>query len=302
VGAGDYGGTAGADHARNLLIAVGAVLAAPFVVWRTWIGYQQWRTSTLQTDLQDETLNTSLISKAIELLGSMREVQALRKGPDGAEIREILIEKNVEARIGALVLLRRIGAESTRYRDAITILMIEYIKANTSEELRRLEAMLDDESMGHDPFGDYEVSELFAPSTSDVALCLQYVLELTERTTTQSGGSVGKISLSRSLISGVDISNRKIQNIDFSGTYLIAIDFSDSCIENCILVGFELFECQFFGSDLRKSELRARQGKTFDRINTETQFPSDFDLIIENDRHSIIGPGGQYMYFRRKGE
>ena len=69
------------DELKNLLIAIGAVIAAPFAIWRIIISHQMARAANDQATVARENHYTSLFTKAIEQLGATREVKkTLRNG------------------------------------------------------------------------------------------------------------------------------------------------------------------------------------------------------------------------------
>jgi len=136
-----YGGLAvsalGFDAARNLLLGIGAVVASPFVVWRTFIAHNQWLVSHQQARTQTETLQTSLLTKAIEQLGAMREEKRSFQDAEGKWQTVSETVPNLEVRLGAIYLLRRLAEDNARDHWPILETLCAYIRENSREEWRK---------------------------------------------------------------------------------------------------------------------------------------------------------------------
>jgi hypothetical protein len=117
----------GADNARNLLLTFGALIAAPFVVWRTWIAHQQWRVGVDQAKTQTETMQTGLLTKAIEQLGAMREEKVALQTEDGKWETRIETVPNIEVRLGAIYLLKRLAEDNDRDHGPILETLCAYV-------------------------------------------------------------------------------------------------------------------------------------------------------------------------------
>ncbi len=282
VGTGDYDHQAGADHARNLLIAVGAIVAAPFVVWRTWIVHQQWKTSTEQVQIQNDTLQTSLLTKAIEMLGSTREqisgASIDPKEPAGPDNRKEIkkIVPNTEARLGAMLILKRIANESPKDKLSIIEIFTSYLKEHTSYEYLSNINYIYNEGPEQGLFDPYETRR----SESDIDLAIKTLISL------NSDASDTRISLDEVSISHIDLSNRSICNIDFSHSLLICVNFSNSTFKNCNIKIRNVFDCEFWGSDLSSANLIIYGHDRLQYIDENTKLPNNENYEIIKDMNN----------------
>ncbi len=111
---------------------IAAILAAPFVIWRTLIAQRT-------VDLQHQGQITDRISKAVEQLGAEKTVKL--PGKDGLVVEQT--KPNIEVRIGGLYALERIAQDSMTFdkgRDHISMMEIlcAYIRENApASEARR---------------------------------------------------------------------------------------------------------------------------------------------------------------------
>lgn len=112
------------DDLNKLLLAFGALVGAPFLVWRVLIAAQQ-------TSIARETMYTTLFTKAVEQLGATREV-------DTAGSPKTV--PNTEVRLGAIYALERIARDSMRDHWAIMETLCAYVRENAKPA-----ALLDDE-------------------------------------------------------------------------------------------------------------------------------------------------------------
>ncbi|MBI3705785.1 MAG: pentapeptide repeat-containing protein [Rhizobiales bacterium] len=114
-----------ADDINKLLLALGGVVAGPFLVWRTFIAHQQ-------TGIAREGHYTSLFTKAVEQLGATREVKTYQEIDDGSgqKKREPITttEPNLEVRLGAIYALDRIARDSERDHVPILEVLCAYIR------------------------------------------------------------------------------------------------------------------------------------------------------------------------------
>jgi hypothetical protein len=122
------------EELRNLLIAAGAVIAAPFAIWRIIISHWQARTGQEQARIARENHYTTLFTKAVEQLGAMREVKETRELPiPNTPPRVDVITRtvpNTEVRLGAIYALERIAQDSERDHWPIMETLCAYIRNN----------------------------------------------------------------------------------------------------------------------------------------------------------------------------
>jgi len=152
---------------KALTAALGAVVALPFTLLRTAFNARQTRAAEEQSRTAEENLTTDLINKAVEGLGAEKEVNRLGRNigwrtddadhyefewrddrvaiPEGShpdpdltgEWKNItLTEPNLEVRIGAIYVLKRVAEDSPRDRTEIMKILDTYVRNNSSYQDR----------------------------------------------------------------------------------------------------------------------------------------------------------------------
>jgi len=106
-----------ADDVYKLLLSLAGAIGAPFIAWRTIVAHQQ-------TVIARENHYTTLFTKALELLGSTREV--ISNGEAGSQSR--VTEPNLELRFGAVYALERVAADSERDHWPIMEVLCAYVR------------------------------------------------------------------------------------------------------------------------------------------------------------------------------
>lgn len=146
------------EEVRNILLAVGALVGVPFLVWRTLI-------ASRQTDINRQSHYTALFTKAVEQLGADKTVKrrefkkqfqydevtkktSLDKNnqpiaaydasgrPLGEYQSYEVTEVNYEVRLGAIYALERIAQDSKRDSWPIYLTLGAYIQNNSARALR----------------------------------------------------------------------------------------------------------------------------------------------------------------------
>ncbi len=132
------------DEIRNTLLAVGALIGVPFLIWRTTIAAKQ-------TDISRESHYTALFTKAVEQLGADKVVK--RRQPKRIQNAEVgdeasktanfvqeyesyeVTERNYEVRLGAIYALERIAQDSKRDAWPINLTLCSYIANNAPPKM-----------------------------------------------------------------------------------------------------------------------------------------------------------------------
>ncbi len=164
------------DDVRNTLLAAGALIGVPFLVWRTMI-------ASRQTNISREGHYTGLFTKAVEQLGSEKTVKKREFKPayqrdedgeirrdgkgnaipqvsaDGEPIGEYssyeVTTTNYEIRLGAIYALERIMQDSRRDAWPIYLTLTAYIQ-NNGEPFRK-----DLQSGGFTERNNSDITEIF---------------------------------------------------------------------------------------------------------------------------------------------
>ena len=101
------------------ITGLGALLAAPFILIRTWVNERN-------THAAEQGLITERFTRAVEQLGAEKTV----KPKDGEEITA----PNIEVRLGAIYALERIARDSERDHVPVMETLCAYIRENAREE------------------------------------------------------------------------------------------------------------------------------------------------------------------------
>lgn len=132
------------DHlgARNYALTLAAILAAPFVVWRAFVGQKM-------ADIAEHGLITDRISKAVEQLGAEKTVRRHLTSKKGKKLYELkpnekinnkrpviteTSEPNLEVRLGGIYALERIAQDSERDHISVMEILCAYVRTNTSND------------------------------------------------------------------------------------------------------------------------------------------------------------------------
>ena len=108
---------------RNLLLGLAALLSVPFFFLRTWINERQTRT-------QEQGHMTDRIAKAVEALGTEKQVKNSITNTDrGLQTVDITVP-NLEVRIGAIYALERISQDSARDHWQVMEILTAYLRQN----------------------------------------------------------------------------------------------------------------------------------------------------------------------------
>ncbi len=122
IGWGDFANegmdTVQAEAVRNTGLVLAALIAVPFMIWRTSIAQRQ-------ADTAEQGLITDRINKAVEGLGAVKVVKI-----NGDETTE----PNLEVRIGAIYSLERIAQDSDRDHIQIMEILCAYVRENAKQD------------------------------------------------------------------------------------------------------------------------------------------------------------------------
>lgn len=223
------------EDLRNVLLAVGALVGVPFLIWRTLI-------ASKQTAINRESHYTALFTKAVEQLGAEKTVKrrefkpsfeadastgkpvlkAGKKVPLLSETGEPIGEyqsyeitvTNYEVRLGAIYALERIAQDSARDSQPIFLTLCAYLQNNSPRTLST--------------FQDREAKA----NNSDVLEALNVVARFSHR----HKGDIGYEFLSIHL-PDVHLFDGSLQNIIFQNCSQENVKYS------CDLVGVAYKEC-----------------------------------------------------------
>jgi hypothetical protein len=108
-------GFGSAEEVNKFIVGVAAFAGAPFLIWRTWIADRQ-------RHIAQEELYTSLLTKAVEQLGSTRE--------EKSEDEKVKTVPNTEVRLGGIYALEKLARDYSPLRAQITAILCAYVRKN----------------------------------------------------------------------------------------------------------------------------------------------------------------------------
>jgi uncharacterized protein YjbI with pentapeptide repeats len=130
---------------RGRILIIGALVAAPFGIWRLVVGHWSARAAQEQARIAQETARNTLFTKAIEQLGATREqkrtVPTLKKfalaletiaGESGFH-DETNTVPNTEVRLGAIYALEKLARDDLEMHWPIMETLCAYIRENAGK-------------------------------------------------------------------------------------------------------------------------------------------------------------------------
>lgn len=125
-------GTTDDDQAdvRNIGIVLIAIFGAGFAVWRGLIASEQNRVARDQYARSQDRDYADLFTKAVEQLGTTREIRS--RDAEGNDV--YTYEPNIEVRLGAIYALERISQDSERDHIAVMETLCAYVRENAPVE------------------------------------------------------------------------------------------------------------------------------------------------------------------------
>ncbi len=131
------GPTAPADVSglRDRLIAIGALVTTPFLIWRLVVSHWAARAAQAQARIAQGTSRNTLFTKAVEQLGAMREERVKEETRDAAGAvtgskETIRLRPNTEVRLGAIYALEKLAREDLDMHWPIMETLCAYVREN----------------------------------------------------------------------------------------------------------------------------------------------------------------------------
>ncbi len=120
---------------RDRLIAIGALVTTPFLVWRLIVAHWAARAAQEQARIAQETSRNTLFTKAVEQLGAMREERVKEETRDAAGAvtgskETIRLRPNTEVRLGAIYALEKLAREGLDMHWPIMETLCAYVREN----------------------------------------------------------------------------------------------------------------------------------------------------------------------------
>ncbi len=111
---------------RNVGLVLAALVAGGFAVWRAEIARRATAAAEAQVKRQQDRDYADLFTKAVEQLGTTREIRS--KDDEGNDI--YTYKPNIEVRLGAIYALERISQDSERDHIAVMETLCAYVREN----------------------------------------------------------------------------------------------------------------------------------------------------------------------------
>jgi uncharacterized protein YjbI with pentapeptide repeats len=279
---------------KDALLSLGAIIGAPFIVWRTLIARQQ-------ADVSQQTHLTELFTKAIEQLGAEKET--LNEADISIRI------PNLEVRIGAILALDRIANDSPKDYWRVIEVLSAYIRNNTRRGTH---------APTLDPPTRANILNVMASNEQKIQVWLLSVLQ--PSTDIQLAIDVlgrrnpAGINYEKDLKLRVDLSGANLRKVKFSRWYndergasdsvFVNIDFSSAQLDGCHMVCADLSGCVFerasmvgtncLGAKFRRSRIHEAKidGATFtgaEMLEVDVQACSGIGAIFNE---AVLTGGG----------
>lgn len=214
------------ENLRTVVIVLGGVIAFPFAIWRLYISDKQANASREQARIAQEAHFTSLFTKAVELLGSTRE----RK-----EGERIVVEPNIEVRLGAIYALERIAQDSERDRWPILECLCAYVRSNAPVPQHYF--WPHDTEHGEANFAEHDV-EKWLRELKPMDITAKAVIRV-----------IGRLPH--------DKCNRlDLRLVNFSGVELNQLNFENADLDHSVFLRTKMAKTNFCGSSFRGSLMR----------------------------------------------
>lgn len=239
-----------AANAKDALLAIGAAVGAPFLLWRTSIASRQAHTAL-------ESHNVELFTKAVELLGSDK---------DGFDQHGTLIKvPNLELRMGGILALDRMAQDSPKDYWRVISVLASYVRNNSKANRDRLSDTL----VGGLQNSSYPERQNFLlreklPS-ADIQLAIDVIGKRPKWGLRQERKNKFRVDLSNCNLRGIKFSRNyddyygpsrtNFSWCDFSGSELDASELSAVDLSNCILNGARLVGAYLTHAHLKNVEV-----------------------------------------------
>lgn len=257
-----------ADDFNKLLLALAGVIGVYFLVWRTWIVDRQ-------RHIAQEELYTSLLTKAVEQLGSTRE--------EKSEEEMVKTVPNTEVRLGGIYALEKLARDYSPLRAQITAILCAYVRKNArrpkppTNEIRKILEMDASERSAEDAELKRRHEEEWVPRI-DVQVALTTIgrrIESQLRSAAQDAehgelSGIDRLDLRKAHLAQIELRELQFDQANFSGsclnlgiltgTHLRSADLSEAhlnyaCLDGAHIQDACLEDAQLQGASLNSAHL-----------------------------------------------
>ncbi len=219
------------ENARNYALTLSAILAVPFVIWRAFVAQQQ-------ANISEQGLLTDRLSKAIEQLGALRQVE------NGAS------ERSLEIRLGAIYSLERIAQENSDVHVQIMEILCAYVRNNSpnSSAIRMPYNAVQDGKLNTTIFDEWRYR--FSPISLDIQAVIDVIARRNSEQLSKESDAGYQIDLNHSNLQNVDFRGGNFTSGIFNSTYLDGSNIGHAKFGNTNLNGAEFNGCILTGANL----------------------------------------------------
>ena len=257
------------DHVRTSMLVVAAWYGVFFLIWRTVLADRQTQATDKQTEINRESHYTELFTKAVEQLGTVREIPG--KDPEPA----------LEIRIGAIFALERLAKDSERDYGPIIETLAAYIREHcrdpksfdaddlSGDELKQAREKWIESLRENPPADRSDVAAVLTVlsrreknrnwiSTSDDETQPDFTGANFQGATlwnkneglARKGTNLGSAHLNGASLMEADLSGANLSDADLSGANLLIADLSSAVLRKANLSGASLLAANLSGAEL----------------------------------------------------
>lgn len=284
--------------ARNYAVTLAAILAAPFVVWRAFVGQKL-------ANIAEQGLITDRITKAVEQLGAEKTVQRIydrdknTTAPDGPEEttqnRYYSTSKsvpNLEVRLGGIYALERIAQDSERDHITVMEILCSYVRENADvrdmiyrkenvnprADIKAVMTVIGRRSVDRITFErDSGRNGLPAPYRLDLAYTNLSRLNLTD------------MRLDHARFSSVDFSNAALRGTRFIGAVMLEAIFKEAWVDGADFTLAIVFKVDFTSAEnLSDGQIQSMFGNNTTKIPNSATPPKWSTWLVSDDEANTI--------------
>lgn len=290
-----------AEEVNKYIVAVAAFVGAPFLIWRTCIADRQ-------RHISQEELYTTLLTKAVEQLGTTRE----EKTEDG----KVKTVSSIEVRLGAIYALEKLAGDYLPLHWQIMEILCAYVRENAGKprpcpgEIMELYGQSLVDAQQEDALEAHQ-SILKAPTDVQAALTVigrrsdrqrEFELQNLKRTALLgydrldlrnchlavvnlcglhferadfSGACLETANMFRAFLSGAYFSRAHLEAVDLSGADLVKANFDAAFMQQAWIQDANARGASFVGALLQQSSL---DGSNLRGVNFSNAIFNDVDL------------------------
>jgi uncharacterized protein YjbI with pentapeptide repeats len=251
------------EAAKVFFPIVLAFIGGPFLIWRVVTSHLSAVAAGNQAATTRETHYTSLFTKAVEQLGSTREVIAARNPEQGAAEENTIshTEANLEVRLGAIYALERIAQDSERDHWPIMEVLSAYVRNEQNCGMPTL---------AHPIAGKGKEAPNVRPRV-DIQAALTVIGRRSPERVKYEKEKGYSLDFSRASLKGVIMENGDFSDASFFACSLDFANFNRTNLDRAKFSSATLQKTSFFSSKLNRAEFTSSKIEHAHFDNAEIQ-------------------------------